>query len=217
MTLFSMTTRQTMATENYGLMCCICIACATKNKALESHADHFINGNKKLTNLYFYISFFLVMDSQEKFASLNLAIVLSNGSVWDISFDDKFMAIKKKLLIQLPYKKYTTYLPFSTNLKVLNFVRNDLKRDIIQYHKKLNKQGHMTIGKSSLPIKLTDIIGTNQGFFGTGGFRKNSILVTYKDGVQVGNMFWVFNASKHVTTVKVFECKLGSGGPRNIS
>ena len=159
------------------------------------------------------------MDSQEKFASLNLAIVLSNGSVWDISFDDKFMAIKKKLLIQLPYKKYTTYLPFSTNLKVLNFVRNDLKRDIIQYHKKLNKQGHMTIGKSSLPIKLTDIIGTNQGFFGTGGFWKNSmesILVNYKEGIQVGNMFWVFNAvrGKHVTTVKIFECKLGSGGPR---
>ena len=158
------------------------------------------------------------MDSQAKFASLNLAIVLVNGSVWDISFDDKFMAIKKKLLIQLPYKKYTTYLPFSTNLKVLNFVRNDLKRDIIQYHKKLNKQGHMTIGKSSLPKKLTDNIAeTNQGFLRTGGFRKNSILVTYKDGVQVGNMFWVFNASKHVTTVKVFECKLGSGGPRNIS
>ena len=123
------------------------------------------------------------------------------------------MAIKKKLLIQLPYKKYTTYLPFSTNLKVLNFVRNDLKRDIIQYHKKLNKQGHMTIGKSSLPLKPSDIIG----FFGTGGYRENSILVTYKDGVQVGNMFWVFNASKHVTTVKVFECKLGSGSPRNLS
>ena len=186
-----------MTTEKYGLMCCTCIACATKNKALESHADHFTNGNKKLTNLS---HFFLVMDSQGKFASLNLAIVLSNGSVWDISFDDKFMAIKKKLLIQLPYKKYTTYLPFSTNLKVLNFVRNDLKRDIIQYHKKLNKQGHMTIGKSSLPIKTSDIIGTDQGFLELGELWKNSmesILMTYKDGVQVGNMFWVFNASKH--------------------
>ena len=77
------------------------------------------------------------MDSQGKFASLNLAIVLANGSVWDISFDDKFMAIKKKLLIQLPLKRYATYFPFSTNLKVLNFVRNDVGRDIIQYHKKL--------------------------------------------------------------------------------
>ena len=98
------------------------------------------------------------MDSQTKFASLNLAIVLRNGSVWDISFDDKFMAIKKKLLIQLPKSK-NPYFPFSTNFKVLNFVRNDLRKDIIQYHKKLNKEGHMTIGKSSLPKKLLDFTG----------------------------------------------------------
>ena len=130
------------------------------------------------------------MDSQGKFASLNLAIVLDNGSVWDISFDDKFMAMKKKLLIQLPYKKYTTYLPFSTNLKVLNFVRNDLGRDIIQYHKKLNKQGHMTIGKSLFPT------------------IRYQLLVKYIDGIQVGNMFWVFNAviGKHVLCTVV--CKI---------
>ena len=90
------------------------------------------------------------MDSHAKFASLNLAIVLNNGSVWDISFDDKFMAIKKKLLIQLPKSK--PYLSFSSNLKVLNFVRNDLSTKIIQ----LNNQGHMTIPVSSLPIKLID-------------------------------------------------------------
>ena len=68
------------------------------------------------------------------------------------------MAIKKKLLIQLPKSK-NPYFPFSTNFKVLNFVRNDLRKDIIQYHKKLNKEGHMTIGKSSLPKKLLDFIG----------------------------------------------------------
>ena len=130
------------------------------------------------------------MDSQIKFASLNLAIVLRNGSVWDISFDDKFMGIKKKLLIQLPYKKYTTYFPFSTNCKVLNFVRNDLGRDIIQYHKKLNKQGHMTIGKSLFPTIHTDVIGTG----GSWKNNVNNLLVKYIDGIQVGNMFWVLNA-----------------------
>ena len=148
------------------------------------------------------------MDSQEKFANLNLAIVLDNGSVWDISFDDKFMAIKKKLLIQLPYKKYTTYLPFSTNLKVLNFVRNDLGTDIIQYHKKLNKQGHMTIGKSLFPTTPptihTDVIGTG----GSWKNNVNNLLVKYIDGIQVGNMFWVFNAviGKHVLCTVV--CKI---------
>ena len=112
--------------------------------------------------IFTFITYFLGMDSQMKFASLNLAIVLRNGSVWDISFDDKFMGIKKKLLIQLPKSK--PYFPFSTNFKVLNFVRNDLRKDIVQYHKKLNKQGHMTIGKSSLHSKLTDIIETQLGY-----------------------------------------------------
>ena len=128
------------------------------------------------------------MDSQEKFASLNLGIVLDNGSVWDISFDDKFMAIKKKLLIQLPKSK--PYFPFSTNFKVLNFVRNDLGRDIIQYHKKLNKQGHMTIGKSLFPTIHTEVIGTG----GSWKNNVNNLLVKYIDGIQVGNMFWVLNA-----------------------
>ena len=124
------------------------------------------------------------MDSQEKCASLNLAIVLHNGSVWDISFDDRFMAITKKLLIQLPKSK--PYFSFSTNFRVLNFVKNDLSTDIIQYHKKLNKQGHMTIQKSSAPIKLS------------GGWlkSKNSMLsIWFKEGIQIGNMLWVLNAA----------------------
>ena len=157
----------------------------------------------------FITYFFLGMDSQAKFASLNLAIVLENGSVWDISFDDKFMAIKKKLLIQLPKSK--PYFPFSTNFKVLNFVRNDLRKDIVQYHKKLNKQGHMTIGKSSLHSKLTDIIETPLDFSinyrsgnydydhfmcmmqHTRNFKKNW---SFQEGIQIGNMFWVFNGGK---------------------
>ena len=131
------------------------------------------------------------MDSQMKFASLNLAIVLRNGSVWDISFDDKFMTIKKKLLIQLPKSK--PYFPFATNFKVLHFVRNDLRKDIVQYHKKLNKQGHMTIGKSSLHSKLTDNIES----------MKYETNWSFQESIQVGNMFWVFNGGKYRTRATI--------------
>ena len=133
------------------------------------------------------------MDSQTKFASLNLAIVLENGSVWDVSFDDKFMAIKKKLLIQLPKSK--PYFPFSTNFKVLNFVRNDLRKDIVQYHEKLNKQGHMTIGKSSLHSKL---IPPKQLCYLAGNpcIEKPLENWSFQESIQVGNMFWVFNGGK---------------------
>ena len=125
------------------------------------------------------------MDSQAKFASLNLAIVLVNGSVWDISFDDRFMAIAKKLLIQLPKSK--PYFSFSSNINVLNFVRNDLSTNIIQYHRKLNKQGHMTIKKSSVPIKLIDVGSWVES-------RKSMIPIRFKESIQVGNMLWVLGA-----------------------
>lgn len=36
------------------------------------------------------------------FVQPQLAIVLINGSVWDISFHDNMMSVDKKLLIQLP-------------------------------------------------------------------------------------------------------------------
>ena len=42
---------------------------------------------------------------------------------------------------------------------------------------------------------------------------------SFKESIQVGNMFWVFNGGKYLITkyaitVKVFESKLGSGSPR---
>ena len=36
------------------------------------------------------------------FVQPHLALVLKNGSVWDISFNDNMMCVDKKLLIQLP-------------------------------------------------------------------------------------------------------------------
>ena len=137
------------------------------------------------------------MDSQSKFASLNLAIVLVNGSVWDISFDDKFMAIKKKLLIQLPKSK--PYFSFSSNLKVLNFVRNDLSTKIIQ----LNNQGHMTIPASN-GIKLIDDAMTEMHGSATAWreSRKSRFPLWFREGIQVGNMFWVFGAVAGTTYVQ---------------
>ena len=134
------------------------------------------------------------MDSQTKFASLNLAIVLENGSVWDVSFDDKFMAIKKKLLIQLPKSK--PYFPFSTNFKVLNFVRNDLSTKIIQ----LNNQGHMTIPASN-GIKLIESATWSSPKWWL------ELGLKFRKGIQIGNIFWVFDAvaGKTYYKAKIFE------------
>ena len=137
------------------------------------------------------------MDSQAKFASLNLAIVLVNGSVWDISFDDKFMAIKKKLLIQLPKSK--PYFSFSSNLKVLNFVRNDLSTKIIQ----LNNQGHMTIPASN-GIKLIDDAKTEMyaTAWSSPVGSQLELGLWFRKGIQIGNIFWVFDAVAGKTYVQ---------------
>jgi hypothetical protein len=70
------------------------------------------------------------------FAEPKLALVMENGSVWDITSNDQFKTIEKKLLIQLP--KSRDYHTFLTNNRVLNFVKDDISSNIIQYQKSVN-------------------------------------------------------------------------------
>ena len=58
-------------------------------------------------------------------AQPHLALVMENGSVWDIMSNDQFKTIEKNLLIQLP--KSRNYHTFSTNNQVLNFVKDDIR------------------------------------------------------------------------------------------
>ena len=70
---------------------------------------------------------------KSSFAQPHLAIVLRNGSVWDISFPDDFKSGSKIMLIQLP-KTRQPYFAFSTEGNLINFIRADFSKDIIQYH-----------------------------------------------------------------------------------
>ena len=82
-----------------------------------------------------------------KFTQPHLSLILRNGSVWDIQFDKDFKRIEKKLQIQLPNSK--NYFGFFSKSKVLNFVRDDIGLNIIQW-----KDGkHMVIPKSSVKFK----------------------------------------------------------------
>ena len=85
------------------------------------------------------------------FSQPHLALVIENGSVWDIKSNDQFKTIRKNLLIQLP--KSRDYHTFSTNNGVLNFVKDDLSSNIIQYGKSLNKHNHIKVKKSSVQFK----------------------------------------------------------------
>ena len=101
---------------------------------------------------------------------------MENGSVWDITSNDQFKTIEKKLLIQLP--KSRNYHTFLTNNRVLNFVKDDISSNIIQYQKSLNNQNHSKIKKSSVQFKVKIDAGSFPGLH-------------FKHGIQVGSMFWL--------------------------
>ena len=73
-----------------------------------------------------------------------LVLVLTNGSVWNIKFNSQMNMINKELLIQLP--KHYRYHVFQTDSNVLNFVRDDINKSIVQFHEKLSNVGYI-LGK----------------------------------------------------------------------
>ena len=94
---------------------------------------------------------FVLGTSINEFIQPNLAVIMANGSVWDIKFRKNFKGIDKKLLIQLPQSR--NYFGFSSKPGVLNFVRDDIKINIIQ----LKDQKHIVIPRSSM--KFNEYIG----------------------------------------------------------
>ena len=130
-----------------------------------------------------------VLNSSEsfsrEFAQPQLALVMENGSVWEVRSNDQFKTITKNLLIQLP--KSRDYHTFLTKNRVLNFVKDDISSNIIQYQKSLNYQNHNKIKKSS--VEFEDKI--NAGFL---DFSESTDLfdgLSFKHGIQVGSMFWL--------------------------
>ena len=122
------------------------------------------------------------------FAQPHLALVMENGSVWDITSNDQFKTIEKKLLIQLPKSRDYNYHTFLTNNRVLNFVKDDISSNIIQYQKSLNNQNHSKIKKSS--VQFNDNI--NDGFLTNIDVNLLSFGgLSFKHGIQVGSMFWL--------------------------
>ena len=99
-----------------------------------------------------------------------------------MSFVNQFNSVSKKLLIQLPKFPKHSYSPFSTYSTILNFVREDIGTNIIQYHSDLNKQGHKTIKKSSLALKFID----------ENGFSSQDIK--YHHTIQLGDKIWMIGS-----------------------
>ena len=107
--------------------------------------------------------------------------------MWDIRSNNQFKTVEKNLLIQLP--KSRDYHTFSTNNRVLNFVKDDISSNIIQYRKSLNNQNHIKIKKSSVQFKGK----INAGFSDFSESNDVNLFsgLSFEHGIQVGLMFWL--------------------------
>ena len=134
------------------------------------------------------------------FTQPHLALVMENGSVWNIKSSDQFKTIEKNLLIQLPkprdiphYRTLNYYHSFSTNNGVLNFVKDDISSNIIQYHDSLNNQNHTTVKGSSLKLEKED-----NGLSCQGNNLNYCTGLKFRHGLQVGSMFWLLFGEYHM-------------------
>ena len=107
--------------------------------------------------------------------------------MWDITSNDQFKTIEKKLLIQLP--KSRDYHTFLTKNRVLNFVKNDISSNIIQYQKSLKNQNHSKIKKSSVQFQDKINVGFSDFFESTDVNLLSFAGLSFKHGIQVGSMF----------------------------
>ena len=75
---------------------------------------------------------------------MHLAMVSTNGTVWDISLNEK-SSPSKLYLLKLPQS--CTYNGYSDAKGILNFINGNLKKKLIQYHSSFSKKGHKTVVK----------------------------------------------------------------------
>ena len=110
----------------------------------------------------------------ELFPKYHLDVLLKNGSVWDLTFNENFLLMKKQLILQLP--KYENYFAFVTNSRVVNFVSDDLsaifQSKIGQYENSFTK--------------IKGSVSFEDHFEKYDGHR-----LYFRHGIQVGNRFWM--------------------------
>ena len=120
-----------------------------------------------------------------RFVQPQLVLVLGNSSVWKIKFNNQMNMISKELLIQLP--KHDRYHIFKTSSNILNFVKDDMSKNIVQFHEDFGSLGYWNIPESSNELSIDYCISF-------GCENKQYEKFHFKQGQQVGNKVWLFES-----------------------
>ena len=109
---------------------------------------------------------------------LHLAMISKNGTVWDVSLNEK-VSPSKMFLFELPTSCLCGYRGYSDDKGILNFIDGQLNRKFVQYHSSFNGNGH----KTGIKLHLRRV-----------GSRRNAC---YTQSLQFGNSFWLFGATSY--------------------
>ena len=74
---------------------------------------------------------------------LHLAMISKNGTVWDVSLNEK-LSPSKMCLFKLPTSCSCGYQGYSDDKGILNFIEGHLNKKLVQYHSSFNGNGHKT-------------------------------------------------------------------------
>ena len=76
---------------------------------------------------------------------MHLAMVSTNGTVWDVSLTEN-SSPSKRYLFKLPQS--CTYHGYSDAHGILYFIDGQSRKKLIQYHSSFSKKGHKTVVKN---------------------------------------------------------------------
>ena len=107
-----------------------------------------------------------------KFPLPHLITVSENGEVYDFSLFEN-ISPSRGFLFKLPKAEH--YHVFSDPKGVLYFVDSELKRDVVQYHQNISKQGHQVIPTSGLDVQSPKL---------------------YFQSLLINGFFWLFHCSE---------------------
>ena len=125
---------------------------------------------------------------------MHLAMVSTNGTVWDISLTEN-SSPSKRYLFKLP--KSCTYHGYSDAQGILYFIEGQLGKKLIQYHSSFSKKGHKTVVKNI--IINNDKLYCFPYDWQSMGFdywdRQYICSQCYTQSLQFGNYFWLYGST----------------------
>ena len=114
--------------------------------------------------------------TDREFPMMHLAMISMNGTIWDISLNEK-ISPSKKYLFKLPPS--CSYHGYSDDKGILYFIDGYL-RNVIQFHLSFNNYGHKNVAK----LKTNDMkIYCNNGIC-----LESNKLWCYTQSLPFGNM-----------------------------